>query len=122
MLASVPSSELYVYFTNVEIGLPPGKDYTLSAQGIETIFATNVVGPFVLTNILLPKLESTATQHGNARIVITSSSLHLGCRELKLDLIMSPIPVKHPAAVDSCWRYARRYKYLCYFEFCTDYD
>jgi hypothetical protein len=84
------------------------KEYTLSPQGIETIFATNVVGAFVLTNILVPILESTAVQYGNSRIVTTASSLHMGCQELKLDLIMSPTPVKSPAAVDSVWRYARR--------------
>jgi len=88
-------------------GLPTVPDYTLSKQGIETIWATNVVGHFELTQILLPKLESTADKYGNARIVVTSSSFHMGCQELKFDLTMSPTRVKSPDAIDSCWRYAR---------------
>jgi NAD(P)-dependent dehydrogenase (short-subunit alcohol dehydrogenase family) len=66
-----------------------------------------VVGHFVLTQILLPKLEDTAAKYGNSRIVITSSSFHMGCQELKLDLTMSPTRIKSPYALDSCWRYAR---------------
>lgn len=66
-----------------------------------------MVGHFVLTNILLPKLESTAEKYGNARIVVTSSSFHMACQELNLDLTMSPTRVKSPDAIDSCWRYAR---------------
>jgi len=88
-------------------GLPTVPDYTLSPQGIETIWATNVVGHFILTNILLPRLESTAQKHGDSRIVTTSSSFHAGCQELQLDLTMSATRVKSPDAIDSCWRYAR---------------
>jgi len=60
-----------------------------------------------LTEILLPKLEETAKKYGDTRIVVTSSSFHMGCQELKLDLTMSPTRVKSPDAIDSCWRYAR---------------
>jgi NAD(P)-dependent dehydrogenase (short-subunit alcohol dehydrogenase family) len=66
-----------------------------------------VVGHFALTQILLPKLEDTAAKYGNSRIVLTSSSFHMGCQELKLDLTMSPTRIKSPDALDSCWRYAR---------------
>jgi NAD(P)-dependent dehydrogenase (short-subunit alcohol dehydrogenase family) len=66
-----------------------------------------VVGHFVLTQILLPKLVDTATKYGNSRIVVTSSSFHIGCQELKLDLTMSPTRIKSPDSLDSCWRYAR---------------
>lgn len=79
----------------------------MSPQGIETIWATNVVGHFVLTNILLPLLESTAKKHGDTRIVNTSSSFHAGCQELKFDLTMSKERIKSPDSIDSCWRYAR---------------
>ncbi|KAI9733726.1 MAG: hypothetical protein M1818_007140 [Claussenomyces sp. TS43310] len=87
-------------------GLPTVADYTL-CDGIESIWATNVVGHFELTNILLPKLEDTARKYGDSRIVVTSSSFHIGCQELKLDLTMSPTRIKSPDAMDSCWRYAR---------------
>jgi NAD(P)-dependent dehydrogenase (short-subunit alcohol dehydrogenase family) len=65
-----------------------------------------VVGHFVLTQILLPKLEATAGKFGSARIVVTSS-LHMGCQELELDLTMSPHRFKSSIVLDSCWRYAR---------------
>jgi dehydrogenase/reductase SDR family member 12 len=42
---------------------------TLSVDGIELIFATNVLGPFLLTNLLLPLLE----QSKPARIINVSS-------------------------------------------------
>lgn len=42
---------------------------TLSPDGIELTFATNVVGPFLLTNLLVPLLEESAP----ARIVNVSS-------------------------------------------------
>ena len=42
---------------------------TLSVDGIELTFATNVLGPFLLTNLLLPLLE----QSKPARIVNVSS-------------------------------------------------
>jgi hypothetical protein len=68
-----------------------------------------VVGPFILTNILLPKLESTAKEFGNARIVISSSSLHMACQELKFESLLEEKSEKCPEALDACWRYGRRY-------------
>lgn len=82
-------------------------DYTLSKQGIETIFATNHVGHFILTNILLPLLESTAAEYGSARIVVTTSSFHMGCQEIDFSSLTSPTRTKSPATLDSCYRYAR---------------
>jgi hypothetical protein len=41
----------------------------VSADGIELTFATNVVGPFLLTNLLIPLLQETAP----ARIINVSS-------------------------------------------------
>lgn len=88
-------------------GMPTVASYDLSPQGIETIWAANVVGHFTLLNILLPLIEATAEKYGEARIATTSSSLHAGCQELDLDLTMSPKPVKSPDSMDSCWRYCR---------------
>ncbi|KAH0566138.1 hypothetical protein GP486_000468 [Trichoglossum hirsutum] len=82
-------------------------DYTLSAQGIESIFAVNHVGHFALTNILLPLIESTALTHGGARIVVTSSSLHMACHEIDFATLTSPTRTKAIATIDSSYRYAR---------------
>lgn len=76
-----------------------------SVKSIRLMYA--VVGHFTLVNILLPVLEKTAKEQGDARIALTSSSLHSACQELNLDLTMSPTPVKSPQALDSIWRYGR---------------
>jgi short chain dehydrogenase len=44
-------------------------EHALSADGIELTLATNVVGPFLLTNLLIPLLERSAP----ARIINVSS-------------------------------------------------
>lgn len=89
-----------------DAALPIVPECTLSPQGIETAFATNRVGYFVLTNILLPLIERTAAAAGSARIVNTSSSLHMVCQELDLSLVTSPTPTKSPSSFDSIWRYS----------------
>jgi len=72
------------------------------------IFATNCVGHHILVSLLLPLLKATIERFkaGDARIVITTSSLHAFCRELNLDLLTSSAPTK-PAYCDGIWRYAR---------------
>ncbi|KZF21555.1 putative short chain dehydrogenase/reductase [Xylona heveae TC161] len=99
------TARLDMLFANA--GVPTVPEYTLSPQGIETIFAANHLGHFALINILLPLLETTASKYGNARIIVTTSSFHMGCQELDLALLTSPTRTKSPANVDSCWRYAR---------------
>jgi len=51
--------------------------YSLTKDGIESQFATNFVGHFHLTNLLLDTMKSTAQKCGKeGRIVILSSELH----------------------------------------------
>ncbi len=59
-------------------GLMPA-DRTLSADGVELGFATNVLGPFLLTNLLTPLLKRSAP----ARIISVSSG---GMYTAKLDV------------------------------------
>lgn len=62
-------------------GIMGVSEYTLTAEGIQSQFAANHIGHFLLTSLLMPKLE--AAGHG-ARIVNLSSSGHqLG--EVRLD-------------------------------------
>ncbi|HLI60033.1 MAG TPA: SDR family NAD(P)-dependent oxidoreductase [Solirubrobacteraceae bacterium] len=60
------SPRLDVLVNNAGV-LPPAR--TLSVDGIELTFATNVLGPFLLTNLLLGRLEQSAP----ARIINVSS-------------------------------------------------
>lgn len=52
--------------------------YTVSPQGVESIFATNHLGHHHLTQFLLPLLAATPQTHNvtSTRIIVTSSSLH----------------------------------------------
>ncbi|CAI7601360.1 unnamed protein product [Penicillium crustosum] len=78
-----------------------------SSQKIERVFATNCVGHQVLTTLLLPLLKNGVAHSNDARIVVTSSSFHLWCQQLDLDLLFSSSPVKWPALYDGIWRYGR---------------
>ncbi|KAF2489114.1 putative short chain dehydrogenase/reductase [Lophium mytilinum] len=96
---------LDILFNNAATLATP--DYSLSPDGIESVFAIIHVGHFVLTNILLPLIERTAATFGGARIVDSNSSLHMACLELDLTLLKSPKPTKSLVLLDSAWRYAR---------------
>lgn len=84
--------------------------YFRSAQNIDTTFAANCVGHQILVTILLPLLKQTIAKtpfdDGDARIVVTSSSMHALCRRLDLDLLTTPTGPK-VRAVDGIWRYGR---------------
>ena len=41
--------------------LPPGQGYAKSKEGFELHMATNYLGPFLLTLLLLPALQSSGT-------------------------------------------------------------
>ncbi|MBF6521470.1 SDR family oxidoreductase [Nocardia farcinica] len=61
-------------------------DRALTEDGVETTFAVNYLGPFLLTELLLDLLFDSAP----ARVVFTSSVLHFGAR---LDL--DDLPFEH---------------------------
>jgi NAD(P)-dependent dehydrogenase (short-subunit alcohol dehydrogenase family) len=57
--------------------------------------------------LLLPVVKKTVAKYKtDARIVVTSSSLHSFCRHLRLDLLTSPARPK-PSGYDGVWRYSR---------------
>jgi NAD(P)-dependent dehydrogenase (short-subunit alcohol dehydrogenase family) len=60
---------LHVLVNNVGITLPKR---TETADGIEAVFATNHLAPFLLTNLLLPVLKASAP----SRVVTVSSAAH----------------------------------------------
>lgn len=51
-------------------------DRWTTADGLEASLAMNLVGPFALTDALLPRLRQTAEAHGEARIVTVSTDAH----------------------------------------------
>ncbi|KAJ9549821.1 hypothetical protein OSB04_022364 [Centaurea solstitialis] len=65
---------LDILILNAGIMTPP---FSLSKDGIELQFATNHVGNFLLTNLLLDTMKKTAKESGiEGRIVIVSSRAH----------------------------------------------
>ncbi len=57
------------------------KDYTLTPEGLESQFGSNHIGHFLLTNLLMPKIEAAGK---GARIVNLSSSGY-GLGEVRFD-------------------------------------
>lgn len=49
----------------------------LTKEGYDMTFGTNVVGPYLFTTLLMPVLEATSAETGEARIVNTSSLGHM---------------------------------------------
>ena len=62
---------LHVLINNAGVWHP---DFRLSRDGFEDVFAVNHLAPFLLTQLLLPRLRAT---RGDRRIVHVSSRLHL---------------------------------------------
>lgn len=80
-------------FNNAGINI---SSHTLSPEGIELQFATNHIGPFLLTNLLLPLLVSSKNTTGQKRIVVTSSEAHrispIRFSDINLTLPISQLP------------------------------
>jgi NAD(P)-dependent dehydrogenase (short-subunit alcohol dehydrogenase family) len=101
------SSNVNSKFQNEAIGII--NEHKCSPQNIERVFATNCVGHQVLATLLLPLLKRGVVRPDNSdvRIVVTSSSFHLLCQQLDLELLSSSSRVKWPALYDGVWRYGR---------------
>lgn len=69
--------DLHLLINNAGIMAPP---HRLTPDGFESQFATNHLGPFLLTGLLLPQLAAA----GGARIVTVSSLLHRIARKAPL--------------------------------------
>ena len=52
--------------------------FELTADGHESQWQVNYLSHFLLTKMLLPRLEESASEGMNSRIVNLSSSAHLG--------------------------------------------
>ncbi|KAK3934317.1 hypothetical protein QBC46DRAFT_462691 [Diplogelasinospora grovesii] len=71
-------SKLHVLWNNAGVSQPPAG--SVSKQGIELQLATNCLGPFLLTQLLLPLLEAASaeapqTEPGSVRVVWLSSQV-----------------------------------------------
>ena len=76
-------SPLHVLVNNAGV-LPAERSHT--EEGFELAFATNVLGPFLLTALLLPALRRSAPSPGDQRLLgrrCTRSSIHLDDLQLE---------------------------------------
>lgn len=79
---------LHYLILNAGIMAPP--QWEPSKQGYESMFATNNLGHFLMSELLLPKIEETAKTATEARIVILSSAACTMCTSI--DLSKCPVP------------------------------
>jgi len=84
-----------------------------TAEGFERTFATNYLGHFLLTNLLLPHLRQAAT----GRIVSISSDAHKGCRRLDFDDLNSRKKWNKPSAIAGNRAYQASKLCIVYFTY-----
>ncbi|KAJ6567475.1 hypothetical protein B0H10DRAFT_2238670 [Mycena sp. CBHHK59/15] len=66
--------------------------YKLSADGFEMHLATDHIGPFLLTKLLVPKLLEAATPGFTPRVVFVSSLAHTWATSMDFDKLGHPDP------------------------------
>eukprot|EP00931_Biecheleriopsis_adriatica_P090590 TRINITY_DN64554_c0_g1_i1.p1 TRINITY_DN64554_c0_g1~~TRINITY_DN64554_c0_g1_i1.p1 ORF type:complete len:458 (+),score=80.91 TRINITY_DN64554_c0_g1_i1:41-1375(+) len=71
LLASMTGLELHLLVLNAGAMFSSRK---LSVDGVEMTFATNHLGHFLLTHLLLPQLKAAEQKHEDPRVIIVSSS------------------------------------------------
>ncbi|KAK9711467.1 short chain dehydrogenase [Popillia japonica] len=65
--------KIHVLINNAAVMYVP---YAITSEGYETQFATNYLGHFLLTHLLLKQLDATGTEDAPARVVHISSVAH----------------------------------------------
>ena len=57
-------------------------------DGFETVFGVNHLGPYLLTRLLLDRIQETAQTQGEARTIFVSSALHQNNKGIQFDDLM----------------------------------
>mmetsp|Transcript_32665 Transcript_32665/g.59358 ORF Transcript_32665/g.59358 Transcript_32665/m.59358 type:complete len:373 (+) Transcript_32665:77-1195(+) len=81
---------LPLHFFVMNAGIMAPVKWEPSKQGFESMFATNNLGHFLMSELLLPKIEDTAKKADEVRIVILSSAAASMCNGM--DLNKCPVP------------------------------
>lgn len=90
-------SRLDLLVNNAGIMMTPGG---LTKDGYEIQFGTNVMGPALFTQLLLPILRDTAKAAGQARVVMLSSAAHAQAPSdsYPFEELKTPMQGRHPTA------------------------
>jgi NAD(P)-dependent dehydrogenase (short-subunit alcohol dehydrogenase family) len=75
--------KLHVLVNNAGLAGTPG---TMTKQGFELTFGTNHLGHFLLTQLLLPRMQESAP----ARVVFTSSTSHRRAHRIRFETLRGP--------------------------------
>ncbi|KAK7065065.1 short-chain dehydrogenase/reductase family protein [Favolaschia claudopus] len=72
-------------------------DFKLSEDGFELHYATNHIGPFLLTKLLVPKLLASASPDYTPRVVFVSSAAHAlpGGHDVGFAALTNPDPTNY---------------------------
>lgn len=98
-----------------------GEDYRLSADGIETTFATNVTGPFLLIHLLLEQLKKSE----DARVLNASSNIikHFFSPKKEIDFnnLQEITDSKYKHSVYTCYRNSKMAFLMLTFKLARDF-
>ncbi|KAJ7277424.1 NAD-P-binding protein [Mycena rebaudengoi] len=70
----------------------PIAPFKLTADGLEAHMSTDLVGPFLFTNLIKPRLLAS---RGTPRVVVLASDVHHHCAGLDLERVAKPDASKH---------------------------
>ncbi|KAK7007887.1 short-chain dehydrogenase/reductase family protein [Favolaschia claudopus] len=88
---------IHVLINNAAVGLIPFK---LTSDGLELHWSTNHVGPFLFTNLIMPKILASASPTYTPRVVFVSSVAHANPGDpVNLDALTNPDPTKYSPPV-----------------------
>ncbi|KAJ7626603.1 hypothetical protein DFH06DRAFT_1481059 [Mycena polygramma] len=76
------SEPLHVLISNAAANFAPFK---LTVDNLENQMATNHIGPFLLTKLLIPKLLAARTTHYTPRVIFVSSGAHARVKGVNFD-------------------------------------
>ncbi|KAJ7183599.1 hypothetical protein C8R46DRAFT_517168 [Mycena filopes] len=90
------SEPIHVLIHNAAAAIGPLK---VTVDGLESQFATDHVGPFLLTKLLTRKLLASATASYTPRVVFVSSAAHAFGTGVDFDVLQKPNPATFNASV-----------------------
>ncbi|KAJ7129874.1 hypothetical protein C8R43DRAFT_1074290 [Mycena crocata] len=87
---------LHVLINNAAAGAGP---YRLTEDKFELQMGAGHIGPFLLTNLLVPKLLASATTTYTPRVVFVSSQGHMYCNGVDFEQLEHPVAEKYTSFV-----------------------
>ncbi|KAJ7644778.1 NAD-P-binding protein [Roridomyces roridus] len=74
--------------------------FSVTEDGLERQMATNHVGPFLFTNLILPKIIASRTDTVTPRVIFIASDAHAFTPGLDISTLAQPMPEKYKTAFE----------------------